>query len=108
MPATAPAGDARDRLVASAKSMAELMAAAKAADPALAAQLTPKILVLTRSPPGVLLVGVLTWAGAKYGLQLDPALVDALAAAGVLIGGYAFRYLTAGPVGSIVKPVAAP
>jgi hypothetical protein len=72
----------------------QLLAMAEATDPALA----PKLLLASRSPPGVFAVALLTWLVARYGLQLDPTVVDAGAGVAVLLAGYAFRSITKRPI----------
>jgi hypothetical protein len=98
----------RDLLIADAQSAADLVAKAAIADPALAAALTPKVLLLSRSPVGVLAAGVIVWLAAKFGLNLDPTTVDVASAGGVLLAGYAMRYITKAPIEGVVKTPAAP
>ena len=93
----------RDKLVADARSLPDLIAKAQMVDPALAEQLTNKSLLASKSPPGTLIAGVVAWLAAKYGLGWDQATCDLIAGVAVLLGGYAMRYITKSPIGGIIK-----
>lgn len=100
---TIPTTPLRDQLVAQAHSLPALVSAAQIEDPALARQLTPKLLLLSRSPPGVLLAFVLSWALGRYGLRLDATAVDLLVGFTVLLSSYVFRYITASPIQGVFR-----
>ena len=95
-------GTVRDKIIADAKSLPDLIATAKTVDPDLAAQLTPKALIASKSPAGTLAAGVVAWLVSHYGLGWDQATCDLVAGLAVLAGGYAMRYITASPIGGII------
>ena len=96
-----PAASVTDQIVGQAKDLPQLISMAGQYDPALAASLTPKALLASKSAPGTLLVGVVAWAVSKYGLGWDAQTVDLVAGLGVLAGGYAFRSITRSPIGGL-------
>ena len=108
MSTTAPAPTVRDQVIADAKSLPDLIAKAQANDPALAAQLTGKSLLASKSPIGTLAAGVVTWLAGRYGLGWDDMTCNLVAGAAVLIGGYAMRYVTSGPIAGIFSKGATP
>lgn len=105
---TAPAPTVRDQVVADAKSLPDLIAKAQAVDPALAAQLTAKPLLASKSPIGTLIAGVVAWLAGRYGLGWDQSTCDLVAGCAVLLGGYGMRYVTASPIAGIFSKGATP
>lgn len=93
----------RDQIIADAKSLPDLINTAKSVDPQLAASLTPKALLASKSPAGTLASGIVAWLVPRYGLGWDQATCDLVAGAAVLAGGYAMRYITTSPISGILK-----
>ena len=107
-PAEAATATVRDRVVADARSLPDLIEKAKTADPALAEQLTAKPLLASKSPVGTLIAGVVAWAAGRYGLGWDQTTCDLVAGCAVLLGGYGMRYVTTGPIAGIFSKGATP
>lgn len=86
--------------IARARSLPELIASLP---PSMAVQLETKPLLLSRSPPAVLLATGIAWVSTKYGLGWDDTL-DSLIAGGVLLlVGYLMRMVTRQPTAGIVR-----
>lgn len=96
----------RDKLIAAAQSLPDLIAAAKDVDPQFAASLTSKPLLASKTPWGTLAGGLIAWGAARYGFNLSAGDVELISGLGVLVGGYAMRYVTSGPIGSVLPPKA--
>ena len=121
-PAEAATATVRNAIVSDAKSLPDLIAKAEQADPALAAQLTAKPLIASKSPPGVIISGAIGWAVAHYGLSCgagaDPTTcwsqdtVDLVSGVvtllGAGIGAYIMRWITSGPIKGIFSKGATP
>ena len=121
-PTEAATATTRDQLVASARSVPDLIAKAQAIDPALAAQLTAKPLIASKTPVGVLVGMVIGWGLAKYGLACAAGSIatncwtsdDINLAAGVatmaggVIASYVMRYITSSPIAGIFSKGATP
>lgn len=103
-----PAATLGDMAVAQAKSIPDLIAKAKVLDPGLAAALTPKALIASKSPAGTLLAGGLAFVAGRYGLGWDEVTCDMLAGLAVLLGGYVMRYVTKSPIGGVVSVTTPP
>jgi hypothetical protein len=93
----------KDRLIADAKSLPDLIAKAQLVDPAFATSLTAKPLLASRSPAGTLLAGVVAWLAGRYGLGWDDMTCNLVAGVGVLLGGYAMRSITSSPIKGIIS-----
>lgn len=107
--------DTRDKLVAVSQSVPDLIAKAKAVDPALAAQLTAKPLAASKTPWGTVAASGISWALAKYGLSCSAGAVatncwtpdDINLAAGIaamvgaFVGSYVMRYISSSPIAGI-------
>lgn len=98
--------DTRDRLIADAKSLPDLVAKAQRFDPALAQQLTGKVLLASKTPWGVLVSGAVGWAVSRYGLGWDGATTDLVAGAAVVLGAYAMRKISSGPITGLFRRAA--
>ncbi len=96
----------RDQLIGMAKDVPDLIAKARTFDPALAASLTGKALLASKSPWGTLLGGLVAWLAAKEGFGWDQATCDLVAGAGVLVAAFIMRSITSAPVTGIVTPAA--
>jgi hypothetical protein len=94
----------KDQLIGGAKDLPDLIAKAKTFDPDLAASLTGKALIASKSPWGSLLGGIVTWLAAKEGLGWDETTCNLVAGAGVLVGAYLMRWITKGSITGIVSP----
>jgi hypothetical protein len=92
----------QNRIVADARSMPDLIAAAKAADPALAEQLTGKALLYSRTVWGTPIVMLITWGASRYGLGWDVETCSAVAGAITWCAVVALRYVTRAPIAGIV------
>ncbi len=93
-------------LVNRARSLPELLASLP---PGLAAYFTTKPLILSRSPPAVLLATGIAWVSTRYGLGWDDKM-DALIAGTVLLAvGYLMRLISKQPIaGVFATPATAP
>jgi hypothetical protein len=87
-----------DAAVAEAKSLPELVAKLREADPTLAQALQGKALIASRSPWGTLAVSVLAFLAARLGLGWDTDTCTLIAGVGVIAGGYLMRAVTAAPI----------
>jgi hypothetical protein len=97
-----PAG--RDRLIAEARTLPGLIAAAQVSDPALAEQLTGKALVYSRTVWGTPIVMVVSWAASRYALGWDPATCSAVAGALTWAAVIALRAITKAPISGVLTP----
>ncbi len=91
-------GTTRDRIIADARSLPDLIAKAKQVDPQLAQQLTEKPLIASKTVWGTALTMGVSWAATRYGLGWDAntcALVSGLLVLGT---SAAIRRITAGPI----------
>lgn len=96
--------DVRDTLVADAKSMPDLIAKAKAADPALAQQLEGKALLASKTVWGTAASMVLSWAVTKYGLGWDADMCALVSGLIVMATTAALRAITKGPITTVIPP----
>jgi len=95
--------------VKAAQTLGELKTNLETASPALAAALETKPLIASKTPWGTLLTGVVAYLAAKYGLPFDQTTDALIGGAGVLVGSYAMRAITASPIaGWFMTPRAAP
>jgi hypothetical protein len=86
MSGTAPSPTVRDQVIAEARSLPDLIAKAQTADPQLAAQLSTKAAVASKTMWGTVASLVVSWAVTKWSLGWDPntcALVSGVIAMGV-------------------------
>lgn len=85
----------RDRIVASAHSLPDLVAKAETLDPALAAKLKGQAAIASATPVGALLGGAIGLIAARYGLGLDAEMVNLISGGLVLGGGYVAHWVQA-------------
>ena len=93
----------RDQLIANAKDVPSLIAAAQTADPALADALTPKALIASKTVWGSAVGLVVGWVVTKYALGWDPntcAVVTGLLTLGLTAAG---RALASSPISGFFK-----
>lgn len=102
------ASTVRDRIVADAKNVPDLIAKAQKVDPQLAQQLTGKSLFSSRSPPGIAIAAVFTWLSTKYGFGWDSSTVDMLTLVAGVVAAYGMRALTSAPIASLFRTPTAP
>ena len=98
---TFPPATTRDRIIADARDLPSLIQTAKAVDPDLAASLTPKALLASKSVWGSAVSLVVGWAVTHWGLGWDAdtcALVTGLLVMGV---SAATRAITRSPIGGV-------
>jgi len=102
-----PQPQVRDTLIAEAHNLPELIVLAHVNDPQLAASLTEKPLLYSRTiwaPPIVALITVLA---ARYGLDLDGQTTAIIAGGLIWATTVAIRVVTRSPIGSVL-PVTTP
>ncbi len=87
-----------DDAVAEARTLPGLVANLRAVDPALAAQLEPKALIYSRTPIVTLVVMVVAWLSARYGLGWDATTDNAVACVCVVVASYLMRLITRRPI----------
>ena len=86
--------------IARARTLPELIASLP---PSLAAQLETKPLLLSKSPPGVLIASVIAWVSTRYGIGWDDTTCSLITGVVLLLAGYALRAITRQPVAGIVS-----
>jgi hypothetical protein len=97
----------RDNAIADAKDLPSLVDGLRTADPNLAAAITGKSLVASRTPGAILLTSGVTYLAGRYGLGWD-ADFCALVASGVLLAAsYVMRAISSARITSIL-PKATP
>jgi hypothetical protein len=105
MPVSGPAAqtDLKSRMIENARSLPHLISMAREASPSFAAQLQPKALVASKTVWGTILLPLLTFVSAKYGLGWDDDTCTTIA--GLVVAGCAvvFRWMTKGPIGGVVS-----
>lgn len=95
--------ETRDRIIADAKDLPSLIAAAQQSDPALAQALTGKALVASKTLWGNIVGLLVSWAVTRYGLGWSPdtsALVTGLI---VIATTAALRAISSGPITGLFK-----
>ena len=92
---------AENAAVREAKDLPDLLRRLEAVNPALAAQLVGKSLAASRTPWGTLLLPVVAYLAARYGLGWTPDIDALVAGIAVLIGSYAMRCVTSTPITSL-------
>ena len=83
---TSPSPTVRDQMIAEAKSLPDLISKAKTVDPQLAAQLTTKAAIASKTMWGSVASLIVSWVVTKWSLGWDPntcALVSGIIAMGV-------------------------
>lgn len=93
----------RDQIISQANSLPDLVSKAQAFDPAVAAALTPKALIASKTPIGIMVTYGVTWLASKYALDWDPNFCALAAGLGVLAASYVMRYVTTSPIAGIFK-----
>lgn len=92
----------QDQIVAEAKSLPDLIAAAQAVDPNLAASLTPKSLVGSKTAILPLVTWAVAAAASHYGLGWDEGTSATVASAVSYLVLLGVRTVTRSPIGSIL------
>ncbi len=87
--------------VREAKDLPDLIRKLEAVNPALAAQFVGKSLAASRTPWGTLLLPVVAYLAARYGLGWTPDIDALVAGVAVLVGSYAMRFMTSTPITSL-------
>ena len=113
-PPSPPAATITDQIVAQAKDLPQLISMANTFNPALAASLTAKPLIASKSPWGVLVCAGVGLIASRYGLACMGAatancwspdtvnLIGGLATmAGAFVGSFIMRYVTRSPIGGV-------
>ena len=98
----------RDKIIADAQSLPDLIASAEAYDPILAKTLTGKALVASKSVWGPVVGAGVTWIVTKYGIGWDANLCAEVSGAIVLIVSAVIRSVTAGPIVGIFSKGSTP
>ncbi len=80
--------------VATAKNLPDLIQKAHDIDPSLAAAISGKALIASKTPWGTLLAAGVSYLAAKKGLGWDEATCELVAGAGVLVGAYLMRWIS--------------
>lgn len=86
LPITPP--DIRDKVIADAKSLPDLVSSAEVLDPALASALTQQASLASATPLGAFLAAGLAWLAAHYGLGWGETFDNLVAGAAIVVGGY--------------------
>lgn len=94
-PIPPPEQSQRDRIVASANSLPDLVAKAETFDPALAAKLKGQAAIASATPVGALVGGAIGMIVTRYGLGWDAATVNMVSGMLVLAGGYVTHWIQA-------------
>jgi hypothetical protein len=100
-PATAHA-TIQDKLVADAKDMPSLIAAASVADPELAKSLTGKALLASKSTYGAAVTLAVSWVVTHYGIGWTPDVCAMASGVLVLAVSAGLRAFTSGPITGII------
>lgn len=94
---------AENAAVREAKDLPDLIRRLEAVNPLLAAQFVGKSLAASRTPWGTLLLPVVAYLAARYGLGWTPDIDAVVAGVAVLVGSYAMRYVTSTPITSLFR-----
>lgn len=94
----------RDTIVREARNFTQLIALAQANDPHLSAVLTEKSLIASKTVWGPAIIGLVSWAATRYGLDIDPQTCAAIAGVLMWLGTAVLRYFSTGSIGSILPP----
>src|ERR1700722_8874982 len=98
----------RDKMIATANSMPDLIAKATVLDPALAKALQGQAQQASATPIGGLIAGAIALAAAHFGLNWGQQFDDLIAGVFVLAGGYAVHWWQARAAkGVLAAPVKA-
>ncbi len=84
-----------DDAIKAAQSLPDLISKAKQVDPSLSDALEGKALIASKTPWGTLLAAGIAYLASKYALGWDQTVCELLAGAGVLLGSYLMRYISA-------------
>ena len=87
-----------DLAVRDARTLPELVDKLQVVNPTLAAALVGKSLAASRTPWGTLLLPVVAYVAARFGLGWTPDVDALVAGVAVLIGSYAMRVVTSAPI----------
>lgn len=98
----------RDMIVADANSVPDLISKAEKADPDLAASLTAKALIGSKSIWAPLATAIVSWAVTRYGIAFDPDTSTLVSGLLAWLASVVCRYFTRAPIGGIVTVPAAP
>lgn len=94
-PIQPPEKTQRDRVIASAQSLPDLISKAETFDPALAAKLKGQAAIASATPAGALVGGAIGLLVTRYGLGWDAATVNAISGLLILAGGYVAHWAQA-------------
>lgn len=94
---------AENAAVREAKDLPDLIHRLEVVNPPLAAQFVGKSLAASRTPWGTLLLPVVAYLAARYGLGWTPDIDALVAGVAVLVGSYAMRFLTTTPITSLFR-----
>lgn len=83
---------ARDQIIADAKTLPGLIAAAQASDPALADAILGRATSATKTQGGAAVAGVVTWIAARYGFGWDAGTDEIVAGLITLGAGLAIHW----------------
>ncbi len=99
---------AEDVAVREAKSLPDLVDKLQVVNPTLAQQFVGKSLAASKTPWGTLLLPVVAYAAARYGLGWGPDVDALVAGVAVLVGSYAMRAVTSIPITGLFHAKALP
>lgn len=94
-PAPSPKAAQRDRIIASAQSLPDLISQAETFDPAMATKLKGQATIASATPIGALVGGVVGLIVTKYGLGWDAAMINTVSGLLILAGGYVAHWIQA-------------
>ena len=94
---------AENAAVREARDLPDLIRKLEAVNPVLASQFVGKSLAASKTPWGTLLLPVVTYLAARYGLGWTPDIDALVAGVAVLVGSYAMRIVTATPITSLFR-----
>lgn len=94
---------AENAAVREARDLPDLIRRLEVANPVLAAQFVGKSLAASRTPWGTLLLPVVAYLAARYGLGWPPDIDALMAGVAVLIGSYVMRFMTSTPITSLFR-----
>lgn len=94
---------AENAAIREARDLPDLIDRLQVASPTLAAQFVGKSLAASRTPWGTLLLPVVAYLAARYGLGWTPDVDALVAGVAVLVGSYAMRAATRVPITGLFR-----